>query len=293
MRRSSRGSRRWRSRTSRGSSLDDGRGETKRARRRTVGRSCDRERRFPARPDRFRVGLGREGGVDGAKREREDDDPARAARKLPLAAGTRYVGPGAVLGELDQERARFAGPESLLDAFCREAVCLRMRPARCSPSSAWAPTTCSAPARRSHRESARVQPRAPFRARCQLPPPRRADEPPRPPGDRGARGALARYDGTVCSSRTTAAFSSVRGHEDDRALDPRYSRALSYGRSEAKNLQVPTRQAPRDAPHRSATRERVPAVPPAQAAASRVPYVWDVSRAASRPLRTTPPRSPP
>ena len=41
--------------------------------------------------------------------------------RLPLAAGTRYVGPGAVLGELDQERARFAGPESLLDAFCREA----------------------------------------------------------------------------------------------------------------------------------------------------------------------------
>ena len=37
--------------------------------------------------------------------------------RLPLAAGTRYVGPGAVLGELDQERARFAGPESLLDAF--------------------------------------------------------------------------------------------------------------------------------------------------------------------------------
>jgi len=41
--------------------------------------------------------------------------------RLPLATGTRYVGPGAVLGELDQERARFAGRESLLDAFCREA----------------------------------------------------------------------------------------------------------------------------------------------------------------------------
>jgi ATPase subunit of ABC transporter with duplicated ATPase domains len=41
--------------------------------------------------------------------------------RIPLAAGTRYVGPGAVLGELDQERARFSGPESLLDAFCREA----------------------------------------------------------------------------------------------------------------------------------------------------------------------------
>jgi len=41
--------------------------------------------------------------------------------KLPLLAGTRYVGPGVVLGELDQERGRFNGPESLLDVFVREA----------------------------------------------------------------------------------------------------------------------------------------------------------------------------
>lgn len=41
--------------------------------------------------------------------------------KLPLAAGSRYVGPGVVLGELDQERGRFAGPDALLDVFCREA----------------------------------------------------------------------------------------------------------------------------------------------------------------------------
>ena len=43
--------------------------------------------------------------------------------KLPLVAGTRYIGPGVVLGELDQERGRFLGDESLLDAFCREAAC--------------------------------------------------------------------------------------------------------------------------------------------------------------------------
>ena len=41
--------------------------------------------------------------------------------KVPLAAGTRYVGPGVVLGELDQARGRFSGPESLLDTFCRAA----------------------------------------------------------------------------------------------------------------------------------------------------------------------------
>ena len=41
--------------------------------------------------------------------------------KVPLADGTRYVGPGVVLGELDQARGRFSGSESLLDTFCRAA----------------------------------------------------------------------------------------------------------------------------------------------------------------------------
>ena len=40
---------------------------------------------------------------------------------VPLATGARYVGPGVVLGELDQQRGLFAGDEPLLDAFCREA----------------------------------------------------------------------------------------------------------------------------------------------------------------------------
>jgi ATPase subunit of ABC transporter with duplicated ATPase domains len=40
--------------------------------------------------------------------------------KLPLAAGRRYIGPRVVVGELDQQRERFAGDASLLDAFCRE-----------------------------------------------------------------------------------------------------------------------------------------------------------------------------
>ena len=41
--------------------------------------------------------------------------------KVPLAEGTRYVGPGVVLGELDQARGRFSGSESLLDTFCHAA----------------------------------------------------------------------------------------------------------------------------------------------------------------------------
>jgi ATPase subunit of ABC transporter with duplicated ATPase domains len=41
--------------------------------------------------------------------------------KVPLAEGTRYIGPGVVLGELDQARGRFSGSESLLDTFCHAA----------------------------------------------------------------------------------------------------------------------------------------------------------------------------
>jgi ATPase subunit of ABC transporter with duplicated ATPase domains len=37
---------------------------------------------------------------------------------LPLARGDRHVGPGVRLGELEQRRSEFAGPESLLDTFC-------------------------------------------------------------------------------------------------------------------------------------------------------------------------------
>jgi len=41
--------------------------------------------------------------------------------RIPLAAGRRYIGPGVLLGELDQERERFGGAAPLLDAFCAEA----------------------------------------------------------------------------------------------------------------------------------------------------------------------------
>jgi ATPase subunit of ABC transporter with duplicated ATPase domains len=37
--------------------------------------------------------------------------------RCPLAAGTRRLGPGAVLGELEQDRAALTGPQSLLDVF--------------------------------------------------------------------------------------------------------------------------------------------------------------------------------
>ena len=37
--------------------------------------------------------------------------------ELPLAAGSRYLGAGVVVGELDQGRRRFVGPEPVLDGF--------------------------------------------------------------------------------------------------------------------------------------------------------------------------------
>jgi ATPase subunit of ABC transporter with duplicated ATPase domains len=37
--------------------------------------------------------------------------------RLPLAAGTRWLGPGAVLGELEQDRATLTGPQTLLEVF--------------------------------------------------------------------------------------------------------------------------------------------------------------------------------
>ena len=37
--------------------------------------------------------------------------------RLPLALGSRFTGPGVVLGELEQQRGTFAGGEPLLDAF--------------------------------------------------------------------------------------------------------------------------------------------------------------------------------
>jgi ATPase subunit of ABC transporter with duplicated ATPase domains len=39
--------------------------------------------------------------------------------RLPLAAGTQWLGPGTVVGEIDQARALLAGEERLLDAFQR------------------------------------------------------------------------------------------------------------------------------------------------------------------------------
>ncbi len=40
---------------------------------------------------------------------------------LPLTHGDRHIGPGVRLGELEQRRSEFAGPESLLETFCERS----------------------------------------------------------------------------------------------------------------------------------------------------------------------------
>src|SRR5207302_9654658 len=42
--------------------------------------------------------------------------------RVPLAAGDRYVGPGVVIGEMEQARDALRGPDPLLETFCRLAA---------------------------------------------------------------------------------------------------------------------------------------------------------------------------
>ena len=73
---------------------------------------------------------------------------------LPLAAGTRWVGPGVRIGTLDQARAGFDGEAGLIDAFVARSGLPCRRRARCWPSSASRATRSRARPARSHPASA-------------------------------------------------------------------------------------------------------------------------------------------
>jgi ATPase subunit of ABC transporter with duplicated ATPase domains len=49
---------------------------------------------------------------------------------LPLASGTQWLGPGVVVGEIDQARASLTRDEPLLDAFVRASELVRQQEAR-------------------------------------------------------------------------------------------------------------------------------------------------------------------
>ena len=50
--------------------------------------------------------------------------------RLPLAAGSQWLGPGVIVGEVDQARARFEGELSTLDAFIAESKLTTQQEAR-------------------------------------------------------------------------------------------------------------------------------------------------------------------
>ena len=97
-----------------------------------------RARQRSARPARPRAGVGRAGRARRAERQREDDAAStRSLGRLPLAAGTRWIGPGVRRRRRSTRRAAgFDGAGPLLDAFVAQSGCRSRRRARCWPSSA-------------------------------------------------------------------------------------------------------------------------------------------------------------
>ncbi len=102
--------------------------------------------------------------------------------------GTAALGPGVVVGEVDQARSLFAGPTTLHRAFADQVPPGRTpTSARCSRSTASRPTTSDAPAPACPPASAPGRGSRSAGPRRQPARPRRADEPPRPARDRAAR----------------------------------------------------------------------------------------------------------
>ena len=145
--------------------------------------------------------------------------------RVPLAAGTRWIGPGVVVGELDQARARLSTAEPVLHTFTAaaaaaaagSALAAREVRARCRGRRAGGRRPV---ARRAHPCRARVA----HGAGHELPRARRADEPPRPPGHRAAR-AGARHVGGHAAARDARSALARDGARDAHDRAPRRTRA--------------------------------------------------------------------
>ena len=149
--------------------------------------------------------------------------------------------------------------------------------ARCSRSSASAPTTSmrACTIALAGRADARP-PRRAAGARRQLPRARRADEPPRPRGDRGARVGARRLRGNGRRRLARPALPRARRADPGDLAPISAILRAAHGSPQEENLQGSPRQAPRAARHRGAARERVPDLPSAEAAAPRLPDLQDV-----------------
>ena len=130
------------------------------------------------------------------ERQRQDDAARAPARRAAARGGQPHASAADRGRRARPGRRAYDGDEPLLEDLRRERTGLAPETrARCSRSSASARRTsigrAIALARRAHARP----PRRAAGARRQLPRPRRADEPPRPGGDRGARGGARRLRG--------------------------------------------------------------------------------------------------
>ena len=203
----------------------------------------------PDRPRRSSTANGsRSLGANGSGKTTLLDAVARPARRS--TSGERWLGPGVIVGELDQARGRVRGRRDRCSPASRpRAGCCRTRRARCSPSSASAPSTSTRPAdslspgERTRASLALLSARG-----RQLPRARRADEPSRPARDRAARTGARRLRGHGAarhprpraarrghahpprSSSSTAGSSSITTLDVDSATPARVERDRGRGR---------------------------------------------------------------
>ncbi len=140
--------------------------------------------------------------------------------RLPLAAGRRWIGPGVVLGELEQDRASFSTARPLLDVF----LALSDAPAEAARAllakfGLGADDVLRACASLSPGERTRAMLALLAASRRQLSRPRRADEPSRPGCDRGAGARAGRLRGHRPARHARSTLPRrVRGHAYDRAM---------------------------------------------------------------------------
>jgi ATPase subunit of ABC transporter with duplicated ATPase domains len=84
-----------------------------------VVRRGDAGDRFVLGPVSLQIDWADRVGIVGANGSGKSTLIAALLGRIPLDAGERYLGPGVVVGEVDQARALFHGPEPLVDVFRR------------------------------------------------------------------------------------------------------------------------------------------------------------------------------
>ena len=206
----------------------------------------------------------------GRERQRQDDAAPGAARRARAARGRHARDrPRRRPGVIGQERARYGSASHCSTRSSSAPASLRWTRERCSRSSGSAPPTSAARARRSRPGSARgrISPSSrPAASTSSSSTSRRTTSISRPWSS--SRQALAGWDGALVVVSPRPALSRGRGaHARGRArspIPPSLPRnppaslhcAAAHGRPEAKDLEVPPRQAPRAA--RRSTRRASP-----------------------------------